>query len=490
MRNEILQLERECLAGLLEQPRQLPMYIKKIGHHHNEAWTCREHKEIASAITTLYKQGIMPDYSTVIRYFPAMQEQLKTLHDNTPAPCIMILENRIIELAREAYARQANKCLAEIKTATDATLHRINFEDFTEIVLSAHINIPPAEKTGVNFGEISTDIYEKLLERRKNPGVSGLKTGYSFIDSIFSGLQYGKINIIGARPSHGKTAIALNVALNVALGYSLTEQLATGVIINPSEIKINKEESRPVIIYSHDMDHEELYIRAISIIAQINGTYLAEGRLNEKTWNRVTAAVQIMRELPISIEDSAEMFIANNATNDFQYKAAKSEKAGLVIIDYIQKESLAEEVFSKTVEIGEISKLWENALKKTRWASVILAQLNREADGVTPKISHLRDCGQIEQDAYTVTLLYRPGHENSDIQFSKTNLDICKNRGGRLANPVLHFTGSTQTFRPWCEDDDRENITKNEIEQHNWSSCKSQLNQESYNELKPNGEQF
>ena len=299
-------------------------------------------------------------------------------------------------------------------------------DDIDEIIGGLNSNLVAAEKGlssdgWVRIGEI-TDAMIERWEKMKGNGPTGYLTGLVDIDRALGGLQPGLI-VIGARPSMGKTALALKIAKNVA---------RYGV---------------PVGFRSIEMSKEQLYTRTTSDLAQVDSERFRSGELDSSHWDKIVKAVEKIHNLPIYIDDRPTENIRNLQRVIRQF--VKIHGNGPVIIDYLQYvEGIRSE--RKDLEIGTITRGLKATSKELNIPIILLAQLNRDLEKRSdkrPMKSDLRGSGEIEQDADIIAFLYRDEVYNEDSsEKGIAEFIIDKFRDGKPGTIKLAWINYRATF--------------------------------------------
>ena len=255
---------------------------------------------------------------------------------------------------------------------------------------------------------------EKLYERKG--GITGISTGFVEFDRMTSGLHPAEMIVIAARPSVGKTSLAMNIAEYVAI-----------------------DERLPVGIFSLEMTAESLILRMLCSRSRVNLRNVREGFLAERDFPKLTGAATKLSSAPLFIDDSSGLSILQlraKARRMFQQYGIK-----LFVIDYLQLvHSTARRADNRQQEIADISSGIKALAKELNVPVIVLSQLNREVErekGRPPRLSDLRESGAIEQDADLVGLLYRPTKDGDDSATDQArseaepiNLLIAKQRNG------------------------------------------------------------
>ena len=291
-------------------------------------------------------------------------------------------------------------------------------------------------RSAVSWGEAVRETMvhiEKIFETKS--GLTGLATGFSDLDKITSGLQPSDMVIIAARPSMGKTSLAMNVAENVAMG------------VGPEHAP------KPVAIFSLEMPRESLVRRMLCSRAGIGGSALRGGYVSREMHNRLVTAANDLTLAPIYVDDSAGLEAVELRARARRLK--KKYDIQLIVVDYLQMlnySDLARE--GRQRETAAISGSLKAMAKELRVPVLVLSQLSRapetrDAKSAVPKLSDLRDSGSIEQDADVVMLLRRPSRYKDDPEFNDKSLaivDIAKHRNGPTGEVRLNFMDETTRF--------------------------------------------
>ncbi len=250
----------------------------------------------------------------------------------------------------------------------------------------------------------------------------GTRSGFSYLDSLTSGLNKSDLILIAARPAMGKTAFALNIATNVA---------AHG--------------DKDVCIFSLEMPKEQLVSRLLSSIGLVDSNKLRNGRIDNNDWERLAAAACHLRELPIYIDDTASITV-----QQIKAKLRRMKNLGLVVIDYLGLIQTTLRTENRVQIVGEITRQLKIMAKEMNVPIILLSQLTRGPESRTdkrPVLSDLRESGSIEQDADIVLLLYRDAYYNKEN--AQTNLAECivaKNRHGETGTVNLSWEGQFTRF--------------------------------------------
>ncbi len=309
-------------------------------------------------------------------------------------------------------------------------------DDLSDLLDTAEKKILNVVKTrkGTEFRTIQDVLYKTQQDLEKlsqNKGeITGLATGFYDLDRKTSGLHPNELIIIAARPAMGKTAFALNLAINVA-----------------------SNSQNAVAIFNMEMGAEQLALRMLASVGQINQGKLRTGKLEHSDWKRVNEAISRLAETNLYIDDTPGMTIGELRAKC--RRLASSDKGlSLVVIDYLQLISGGGKYgANRQQEVSDISRALKTMAMELEIPVIALAQLSRSVEGrddKRPILSDLRESGSIEQDADIVAFLYRDDYYNKetaiDENTSKSEFLIRKNRSGPTADINLIFKRDTSTF--------------------------------------------
>ncbi len=262
----------------------------------------------------------------------------------------------------------------------------------------------------------------------KENGVIGLPTGFRKLDELTTGFQKSDLIIIGARPSMGKTALAVQFAINVA------------------QLQI------PVALFSLEMSSNSLAIRLLSASAGVNSfkikQYIEEGKGD---FIHLTKCAGELGELPIYIDDTGGMTI--NELRSRARKIVAEQGVRLIVIDYLQLILSVRKYENRVNEVADISRALKALAKELEIPIIALSQLSRKCEeraDKRPMLSDIRESGAIEQDADLIMFLYRPVVYDPETEWPElTELIIGKQRNGPIDTVKLKFTKGTTSFSEW-----------------------------------------
>jgi replicative DNA helicase len=266
------------------------------------------------------------------------------------------------------------------------------------------------------------DLLDRVQEMADNPNdVTGVPTGFYDLDRMTAGFQAGDLIVLAARPSMGKTALAINIAENVAL-----------------------QEGLPVAVFSMEMGAAQLAVRIVGSIGRIDQGHLRTGKLTDEEWPRLTEAIEKLRTISLHIDESAGLTSSELRANARRL-ARQCGQLGLIVVDYLQLMSgSASSDENRATELGEISRGLKMLAKELKCPVIALSQLNRSVESrpdKRPMMSDLRESGAIEQDADIIMFIYRDEYYTKDAckEPGVAEVIIAKQRNGPTGTVKLAF---------------------------------------------------
>jgi replicative DNA helicase len=287
----------------------------------------------------------------------------------------------------------------------------------------------------IGVKELVRDNFERL-ERIFSEGrrITGLATGYAGLDNETAGLQPSELVILAARPSMGKTALALNIAENVAVR--------------------NRE---PVAVFSLEMSKESLLLRMLASEARVDAHKFRTGHMGRDDWNKITRALTSLGDAPLWIDDSASSTVLEMGAKARRLK--RDRGLSLMIVDYLQLvvPTNTGRGTNRQEEVSSISRALKGLAKELKVPVVVLSQLTRapEREERKPQLSDLRESGAIEQDADVVLFINRPNFYKTDLpeeDRAKAELIIAKQRNGPTGNLNFVFLARHTRFEEAAPD--------------------------------------
>ena len=281
-------------------------------------------------------------------------------------------------------------------------------------------------KDFVSMGDVLDRFFDQIDYLQQHRGeVVGVATGFSDLDQLTGGLQRSDLIIVAARPSMGKTSLALGMAYGAAVGHGKT-----------------------VGIFSLEMSAEQLVQRVLSMETGVDTHRLRLGQIDDNEWDRISRAFGRLSEAPIYIDDASTSNIM-----DVRSKARRLQAEhglDLIIVDYLQLMT-ARRTENRVQEISEISRGLKGLARELNVPVVALSQLSRAVESRSdhrPMLSDLRESGSIEQDADIVVFIYREDkYEDDSEKKGIAEIIVAKHRNGPVGSINLRFFDRTARFR-------------------------------------------
>lgn len=287
-------------------------------------------------------------------------------------------------------------------------------------------------RTVAGFETLSTllgQAYDRLEYLHEHRGqILGIPTGLAGLDTLLGGFQPSDLVILAARPSVGKTSLALNVALHAAV-----------------------HEQKRVAIFSLEMSREQLALRLLSSETGINPRPLQTGFMEETDWSKIARVMNDMASAKMWIDDSPTLSVLELRTKTRRLEV-EQHGLDLVIVDYLQlmQASSPSRDPNRVQEVSEISRGLKNLARELKVPVLALSQLSRNVEqrgSAEPRLSDLRESGSLEQDADVVIFLYRAeGEPNPDADLELVKAKIAKHRNGPIGEVPLQFRRTQTRF--------------------------------------------
>ncbi len=274
------------------------------------------------------------------------------------------------------------------------------------------------------------NLLDRVQEMADNPNdVTGVRTGFYDFDRQTAGLQAGDLIVLAARPSMGKTALAINIAENVALNEGL-----------------------PVAVFSMEMGAAQLAVRIVGSIGRIDQGHLRTGKLTDEEWPRLTEAVEKLRTISLHIDESPGLNSSEVRANARRLSRQYGQ-LGLIVVDYLQlmSGSSTDGGDNRATELGEISRGLKMLARELKCPVISLSQLNRSFEqrpDKRPMMSDLRESGAIEQDADIIVFIYRDEYYTKEAckEPGVAEIIIAKQRNGPTGTVKLAFMRNITKF--------------------------------------------
>ena len=392
-----------------------------VGDLHVELFQDLRHRIIATALLDMVAKGAPVDVLTLVPKLTAMGElervgglaEVTSLPFATPSHAnFSHWRNILQDLAklRKAITVASDTIAAARETGADADTVLERFEHDALAI----------RQTSAGSGEVDIkatlrDVISDMEEAHASGGrIRGIATGFHALDQLTGGLQPGEVFIIAARPSVGKTSLAMNIAEHVAVASKV-----------------------PVGVFSMEMSAKELVRRMVCSLARVNSGDVKKGNLTASDFARMATATGKIGKAPLHIDDRGGLTVGQVGSS--ARRMVQRHGIKLLIVDYLGLMSGGQKRSSRYEDTTAISIGMKALAKELGIPLIVLAQLNRasEQESRAPRMSDLRDSGGVEQDADIVGLLHRDDREDGDTQ--TVNLIIAKQRNGAVGKIELQF---------------------------------------------------
>lgn len=424
-----LEAEQTILGAILINQDVLSLVLE---HVKPECFYIDQHRALFNIIMQMFSTGDKADIVTVLNeavashIFETSQEGRNYLGNLVNmVPSVSNIESYCNIVVNKYYIRVLAESAREILTDIQSgeTNAQLLLDAAEQRIFDIRQGRDVAGLTPIK--EIVTETYQHIgqIAGPDKEQYLGIRSGFSYLDAVTSGLNKSDLILIAARPAMGKTAFALNIAQNVAKN-------------NPD---------KEVCLFSLEMPREQLVSRLLSSASQVDSHKLRNGRLNGDDWVRLAAGACYLNDLPIYIDDTASITV-----QQMKAKLRRMKHLGLVVIDYLGLIQTTLRTENRVQIVSEITRQLKIMAKELDVPVILLSQLSRGPEGRTdkrPMLSDLRESGSIEQDADIVLFLYRDAYYNKDSQ--QQNVAECivaKNRHGETGTVSLIWDGQFTRF--------------------------------------------
>jgi replicative DNA helicase len=409
-----LDAERSILGAILLDNHALNAAIENLKP---EDFFLEQHRRVFNQMIALGENQQAIDLVTLTESLHRVGE----LESSGGAPYLAALADGMPRVSNvEHYARivREKALLRNLIHATHNIQQRaLEGEDGADTILdNAESSIFALAEDRVKAGlipvkDIVRDNFERLEKIfREGKSITGVSTGYTELDKLLSGLQPSELLILAARPSQGKTALALNFAENISI-----------------------RAGSPVAFFSLEMSKESLLQRLVASVAQIDAHKFRSGHLSREDWRRMTEALGTISNAPLWIDDAGSTSVLEIGAKARRLKREKG--LSLVVVDYLQLITGRGRFSNRQEEVSSISRGLKGLAKELQNPVLVLSQLTRapEREERGPQLSDLRESGAIEQDADVVMFIYRPHWsrmEASPEERDQAEIQVAKQRNG------------------------------------------------------------
>ncbi|MDR1947571.1 MAG: replicative DNA helicase [Desulfovibrio sp.] len=429
-----VEAEQAVLGGAFLQPDSLYVLVDMLTE---DDFYLPAHRYIFAAFKALFQRGIPVDLISAAEHLKGaakLEEAGGALYLSELSASIHSAANAeyYAGLVRDkAMARQLiTTCAGIIAEGYTPGLDVQSLLDAAEQRIMA-VSGRNAARSWKDTRELTRLVFDDLENRRRRDDpITGVSTGYRRLDYLTSGLQPSDLIILAARPSMGKTALALNIAMRAAVRSQV-----------------------PVQIYSLEMSQQQLMARMLCSWAKVDVQRMRTARnLTDEDWMSLHDAGEVFYNAPIYIDDSASLSTMQMRARTRRLKAEKN--IGLVVIDYLQLMQSSRRTDSREQEISDISRNLKAMAKELSVPVLALSQLNREVDKRQgdkrrPMLSDLRESGAIEQDADVIIFIHRDAayaKHDERPPVDRAEIVIGKQRNGPVGIVELMYAPAYTTF--------------------------------------------
>lgn len=442
-----IEAEQSVIGGLLIESNRIESVLEFIT---SADFYSAQHKVIFSAMEDMFSLSTPIDVITVSEYMNSAGDldragglpYLIEMANNTPGAYNIRSYARIVaDRAMERRIIEIGQRISELGNSDGDVDEKLN---------SMHAEVSNLERQSSSectpFDVILKTRIEEIDGKFRGAIKKGLMTGFAALDERFGGLDHSDLWVLAARPSMGKTALAMNIAFNVA------------------------KSGKDVLVFSMEMSKEQLTDRLISSVARIQSGTIRSGKFEEQNWPELSSGVQKLKGLGIHIIDIAGIEI--NHALAIARKFARSGNLGLVVVDYLQLMTSAAAKGKRFEEVSVVSRQLKAMAKTIKCPVLALSQLNRGVESRTikkPGLADIRESGQIEQDADIISFIYRDEYYNENSP-NKGFAEVItsKFRNGEVGTDVL---GTQLQYSRFVDADSSKY-------QHDWESEQPQKPQE------------
>ncbi len=395
-----------------------------------ESFYREQHQKLFEVIVNMFERGLSVDFITLIDdlrrrkllEFIGGSFYITQLQSMVPTAANVEQYARITQeyyLRRELIITSQNIIKSAYDDSNDALLEVDKAESMIFQIAEKRL-----KRSYLDMNKLAKDAITSILRIREqgSDGLSGVPSGFTKLDNILGGFQRSDLIILAARPSMGKTALALSIARNMAVAFKA-----------------------PIGFFSIEMDSRQLVTRLLSAEARINAHFIRTGKISDREVEKIISQMQTLASSPMYIDDSPALSIMELRAKCRRMKAEHNIQA--IFIDYLQllHEPRAE---SREREVSTISRALKQIAKELDIAVIALSQLNRNVESrgdKIPMLSDLRESGSIEQDADVVMFVHRPEYykiatyDDGTPTEGTAQIIVAKQRNGPVGDVRIAF---------------------------------------------------
>ena len=397
------------------------------------------HQSVFEAITVLFDGNQAIDAITVSDWLRRNDDLdrvggiafLNHLMDVVPATSnVGYYVDIVDETASRRRLMRAGSTVSQIAMQSDRAIDEVLDSAEAEVFAVADRHVGEGLS---RVGPILQDTLEKIEEIGTLGGdITGVPTGFRDLDKMLAGLHPANLIVVAARPSMGKSALALNIAQNVA------------------------ETGKTTAVFTLEMSREEVVQRLLSSMASVDSHKLRTGQLGPEMWQKLARESSRLYEMPFYVDDSPGLTVTAIRAKCRRLK--RKSDLGLVIVDYLQLMQGPARSDNRQQEIAEISRSLKNLARELHVPVIAVSQLNRQLEqreNKRPRLGDLRESGAIEQDADIVMFIYRDEYYNAENPETRgiAEVTVAKHRAGATGKVMMTFAAEFTRFRNFTRSD-------------------------------------
>jgi replicative DNA helicase len=401
-----------------------------------DAFYFKNHQEIYKAIISMYKKKLSIDIFTLTTFLQdnGLLEKIggiKVLIELiNQIPNLVYLEE-YLRLVKDKFIRRSLIKLG-YEAINSGYITNISLENILNDFENQLFNLTNEIKGQklLTSAELLNNILIELKKKSLTPSLPGLSSGFYDLDLLTQGFQKSDLIIIAGRPSMGKTALGLNIAINVI-----------------------KKSKLPVLIFSLEMSKEQIMYRLLAMETNISQLRLRNGKIYQTDWIKLNKIIKILSKLPFFIDDTPDLSIQDIRAK-IKTLVFEQTQIGLIIIDYLQlMQNSKLKLENRVQELSIITRSLKTIAREFNIPIIALSQLSRNVENridKRPILSDLRESGSIEQDADLVLMLYRTkyynANQNNEENSYLTEIILAKHRNGPIGTIKLKFDEKRTKF--------------------------------------------
>lgn len=425
-----IEAEEAILGGILLDPEAISRVSDRLIP---EAFYISAHRDIYIAARKLHTQGKPTDLLSVLAWLGDRdllarvggKSKLVQLIDRTVSAVNI---DALAALVMDKYMRrqliQSGNEIVHLGYQTEKELATV-LDQAEQKVFNVTQERP--QQGLINISDTLVDTFQELETREQGQALPGLLSDFYDMDALTGGFQRSDLIIVAGRPAMGKTALALNIARNIAARYQA-----------------------PVAVFSLEMSKEQLVQRLLASEAGIESHRLRSGRISQNEWENLSRAFGVLSELPIYIDDTANMTVMEMRSQARRLQAERGGELSLILIDYLQlMEGSSSD--NRVQELSRITRSLKGLARELKVPVIALSQLSRQVEARTnkrPLLSDLRESGSLEQDSDLVFMIYRDDYYNPDSpDRGIAEVIAAKHRNGPTGTVKLLFDPQFTKFK-------------------------------------------